>query len=362
LLKEAIIDLNALEHNLQYVRKLVPNSNIIAVIKADGYGHGILNIAKTINTVDAFAVACIDEAVELRQAGIRTPILLLGGFLKNEELKLINSYDLMTVIHSQYQIDILKKYQAIKPLFTWLKIDTGMGRLGFKPLETKKVWHELSMIKSVAKPIRLMTHMACADELNNNMTNYQCELFYDCTKGIKTEHSIANSASILAWKNTHSKWVRPGIMLYGCSPFTENQKNSELKPVMQLQSKIIAIKHYNKGDSIGYGSSYICPEAMPIAIVAIGYGDGYPRNAPSGTPVLINNKLASLVGRVSMDMITIDLRQNPQASIGDNVVLWGKNLSVNTIAQYTGTIGYELLTKITARVKKNVISCNTIRR
>jgi len=366
---EASIDLDALAANLCQVRRNAPGSRIVAVIKANGYGHGMTRVARALHQADAFAVASIDEALVLRGAGIDHPILLLEGFFDHDELALIQQYRLSVVLHQEQQLQALENLQqqnpgrqqhAQEPIRVWLKIDTGMHRLGFRPELAASVYARLKQCPHVASTITLMTHLANADDRQDDTTARQAELFYktEATIGSANEfhHSIANSAGILAWPQTHfseyQSWVRPGIMLYGVSPFINSTASEhDLQPVMTLRSCLIAIHQCRAGETIGYGGSWQCPEDMPVGIVAIGYGDGYPRAAATGTPVLINGQRAPLIGRVSMDMITVDLRQLPNAAIGDEVVLWGQGLPIEEVARHTGTIAYELLCGVTARVR-----------
>lgn len=350
----AHIDLKAVQHNLKQVRNLAPQQQILAMIKANAYGHGVLEVAKALSTakVDGFGVAFIDEALLLRAAGIREPIVSLEGFYNADELRIAASQQIAVVIHHVSQIEILAQTALKQPLQVWLKIDTGMHRLGFLPEEVASAHQRLSAIKSVQK-INLLTHFACPDEINNHYTREQFKLFNQLTEGYFGLRSLANSAAIMGWPQTRGEVVRPGIMLYGISPFADDEgANHNLLPVMTLQSTLIAIHSLKKGDAVGYGCTYTCPEDMPVGVVAIGYGDGYPRHAPTGTPVLVGDQIVSLIGRVSMDMITIDLRNHPKAQVGDTVTLWGKGLPLEDIAQLSGTIGYELLTQVTARVPR----------
>lgn len=354
---QAIINLAALRHNVQCVKACASRQKIMAVVKADAYGHGAVRVAQTLQPwVHAFAVCSVEEALVLRQAGIQLPVVLLEGFFSDAELHTIVDYALQPVIHCDEQVAILQASHLAKPITAWIKIDTGMHRLGFLPKQLPHVWEILRHLPHLSNPPRLMSHLACADDKQNTYTQFQYQQFVACTTEFKVEKSFANSAGIVGWPQTHFDWVRPGIMLYGVSPFintTANQQN--LRPVMQLQSELISIKHYRKGDKIGYGSSWQCPENMPIGVVAIGYGDGYPRHAPPGVPVLVNGHSVPLVGRVSMDMISVDLRHQPQAKCGDSVVLWGNGLPIEQVATQAQTIGYELLCGISQRVKRVVI-------
>ncbi len=352
---QALIDLSALRHNLQRARQAAPTQRIMAVIKANAYGHGSITVAHCLAHagVDALAVACIEEALELRAAGIALPIVLLEGFFHPDELLLIAQQHLQIVLHSPQQIDALMRTKVPRPLSVWLKLDSGMHRLGLFLDELHSSWQRLKAVPEKVSHIRLMTHLACADERNNNYTEQQCQAFYRRLNNLEAECSIANSAGILGWQCSHAAWGRPGIMLYGASPFCNTQGFEEnLKPVMHLRSALISIKHYQVGDSIGYGAAWRCPESMPVGIVAIGYGDGYPRHAPTGTPVWLNGQRVPLIGRVSMDMLAVDLRPLTHAQVGDPVELWGAGVAIDEVARLAGTITYELLTQISPRVPR----------
>ena len=339
------IDSSALQHNLQRVKALAPASKIMAVIKANAYGHGVLTAAAALEQADAFALAMPGEAIALRKAGIDKPLVVLHGFANREELQLCAEYRLQTVIHQAWQAELLGS--ADVPLDVWLKIDTGMHRLGIPLQQVDSVYRQLRDSDAVGE-IRLMTHFANADDPSHSLNNKQLEEFIKVTSQIDAERSMANSAAIVALPDSHFDWVRPGIMLYGSSPLLlRSAAELELKPVMQLESRIAAVQQVGKGESIGYGSAWRCPEDMPVGVVAIGYGDGYPRHAPAGTPVWVNGQLCPVIGRISMDSITVDLRplydQGNTVTMGERVVLWGDAPSVDTIAQHTGTIAYELL-------------------
>lgn len=298
----AILDLAALRANLQRVP--APAPHIMAVVKANAYGHGAVRVANALESgVDAFAVRCLEEALQLRQAGIKKPIVLLEGFFQSDELLEIAKQDLHIVIHTPKQFEQLLRSEVEKPVSVWLKVDTGMHRLGFAPTEIESIYKLLKQCSQVAQPIRLMSHLACADDRHDATTEEQTQIFLALAKSLNIEASLANSAGILGWPNTHMDWVRPGIMLYGVSPFADSvAKDEGLQPVMQLQSALISVKRLRKGDAIGYGATWNCPQSMLVGVVAIGYADGYPRHAPSGTPVLVNGRRVPLVGRVSMDM------------------------------------------------------------
>jgi len=347
----AVIDLNALQHNLTRVRAAAPAARVMAVIKANGYGHGLIRIARALQQADALGVASLAEGIALRDAGIEQPVLLLEGVSEAAELSLAARQRLSLMVHHASQIELLEKTALDDRLDVWLKVDTGMHRLGIPTDAFPAAWQRLQACACVADPVRLLTHLACADDRGSDMTPRQLALFAETIRGCDAECSAANSAGVLGWPDSHYHWVRPGIMLYGASPFIGDAgQDHDLQPVMTLRTRLIAINRFRKGDSIGYGATWRCPEDMPVGVAAIGYGDGYPRHAGTGTPVLVNGQRAPLVGRVSMDMICIDLRSVPTAAIGDEVELWGDHLPVEEIARCAGTIAYELLCGITMRV------------
>lgn len=351
----AVIDTAALQHNLQVAKQAAPDSRVMAIIKAHAYGHGMVQVATALHDADRLAVACLAEAIELREAGIQKPIVLLEGFNRREDIAAIARYHFEPVIHHKHQIEKLEQAGGVT-FDIWLKIDTGMHRLGFRPEHASGALSRLWPLIRAPHQLRLMTHLANADDLKDSATGLQLQAFDHVVKALppharRLDYSIANSAGILGWPQTHAAWNRPGIMLYGVSPFVHDTGvELGLKPAMQLHSEIIAVNRHRKGDTIGYGGSWACPEDMPVGVVAIGYGDGYPRHAPSGTPVLVNGKRVPLVGRVSMDMITVDLRTQPEVRIGDPVTLWGDGLGVEEVARAAQTIGYELLCGVTRRV------------
>lgn len=348
----ACIDLSALNHNFSCIKKWVAHRPVLAMIKSNGYGHGLLRVARALNAADAFGVASLDEAIALRTAGIKQPLVVMAGFFDAKELPEFIHHDLSVVVHAPQQLETLQKTPLSKPLMTWLKIDTGMGRLGFPLGQVSSVYQQLQACASVKKPLHLMTHLSDADNKDSPVTKTQMSDFMRATKDLTGLKSMANSAGILLYREALLDWVRPGIMLYGVSPLPGRSGSDEgLKPVMTLTAKLISIKHLEKGSRIGYGGAWTCPEAMPVGIVGIGYGDGYPRHAKNGTPVLVNGVLCPLVGRVSMDMVAVDLRNQPKVAVGDSVTLWGNGLPVEIIADEAGTIGYELLCNVTSRVE-----------
>lgn len=349
---QARVDLGALRHNLARARAAAPRARVMAIIKADAYGHGMLRVARALHDADAFGVARLEEALSLREAGIAQSIVLLEGVLDAAQLNAAAHQDLSLVLHHAAQVELIEHAaESLPPVKIWLKLDSGMHRLGFAPAEIPRIVQRLRHSKKVIAPLRFMTHLANADERNDATTLRQMEVFQSALTGIEGERSVANSAGILGWPQTHAGWVRPGIMLYGVSPFLNDSAEAYgLRPVMTLSSRLIALRQNKKGDAIGYGGSYVCPSDMLIGVAAIGYGDGYPRHAQTGTPVLVNGQRASLIGRVSMDMITVDLSAQPQAKVGDPVILWGEGLAAEEVAHCASTIPYELLCGVARRV------------
>lgn len=346
----AYIDQQALQQNLQRVKQLAPNTAILAMIKSNGYGHGLNTVAAQFKNANALGVACLEEAMQLRESGITTPLVVMSGFIDQEELHLFHRYQLTSIIHQSHQLDLLEKFKQQIPV--WLKVDSGMNRLGFSLQEFENNYRRICNISQVARKIGIMTHLATADS-ETAFAREQIHRFLQATKSIALPKSIANSSAILNFPESHVNWVRPGILLYGVSPLAnENAQKYGLKPVMTLKAKLIAVKKINRGDSVGYGATWQSPEDnLPIGVAAIGYGDGYPRHAISGTPTLIHKQVCPLVGRVSMDMICVDLRNAPQATVGSEVTLWGEGLPVETVARFADTVAYELLCGVTSRVK-----------
>lgn len=347
----AFIDTNALRANLRRIRELAPGRSVTAILKANAYGHGQLVVARALDDADAFGVAFLEEALELRNGGIEKPIVLLEGFFGAHELPFLERYDLWTVVHNENQVEALERAHPNRPIRVWLKIDTGLHRLGFAPEQVEAMHRRLSACKSVEQPVNWITHFACADEPDNPRTAEQLALFNRLTAGKPGLRSLCNSAGTLCWPEAHGDWIRPGVMLYGLSPLAQKVGSDHgLQPVMTLESQIIAVRHVVAGERIGYGGCYVVPADTVIGTIAIGYGDGYPRHAPTGTPVLVNGREVPVVGRVSMDMITVDLGAEPVAGVGDRAVLWGRGLPVERVAALAETIGYELLCGVTRRV------------
>ena len=349
---QAIIDLKALRFNYKLAQSIAPESKTMAIIKADAYGHGMLEIAKALaELVPAFGVATIDEALKLRTAGINNPILSLQGAFSSEEIKLAEQHSLWLMIENQQQVDALINSKISSPVKSWLKIDTGMHRLGIKPKLTTETFNQLINSPNVQNEIVISTHFARADDLDSDYTQQQIELFLKSIEGLDAPTSMANSPAILGWEQARSDWNRAGFMLYGNSPFSKpHEIADQLQPVMTLKSSIISITDVAKDEGVGYGHTWVAKRNSKIATITIGYGDGYPRHAASGTPVYINGQTAPMAGRVSMDMITVDITDIPDAKIGDEVELWGKNVAVNDVAKFSDTSAYEILTRRTARI------------
>jgi len=352
----ASINLSAIKENYLYAKSLAPSSKAIAIIKADAYGHGAIEVAKKLDEVaDAYGVSCIEEALELLNSGIdKTPILLLEGVFEKSELVLVAKHSLIVTVCNSIQLQWLLDADLNKPIDVFVKYDSGMGRLGFQDDSFIQAINLLEKSNNIGE-ITLMTHFSSADDLGSTLTTKQISNFDNTLYSEKYPASLAISAAILKWSESHREYVRPGIMLYGSSPFSEKAPLNKLTPAMTLSSFLISIKSFKAGQSIGYGSRYICKQGMQIGVVAIGYADGYPRSAIDGTPVFINGVKSKIVGRVSMDMITIDLTGVPNPQISDRVELFGENVSVDEVAKYCNTISYEILSKITKRVYKAYI-------
>ncbi|BAN35598.1 alanine racemase [Sulfuricella denitrificans skB26] len=345
---QAQIDLSALKHNLGVVRGHAPQSRTMAVIKANSYGHGMLRVAHALDTADGYAVLNVEEAVALREAGFNQTILLLEGFFSVDELPTLAEYRLASVIHCPEQIEMLEMSGLPVKLDVFLKLNSGMNRLGFRPEAFGAALQRLQAARAVGR-ITLMTHFSCADEAQGIATQLAC--FDTLAAGLDAPRSLANSAAILRYPQAHGDWVRPGIMLYGSSPFADASAASlDLKPVMTLTSAIIGVQELQVGEAVGYGAAFRAEQPARVGIVACGYADGYPRHAPTGTPVLVNGQRSRILGRVSMDMLCVDLSGIPGAGIGSPVTLWGKGLPVEEIAAAAGTISYELLCALAARV------------
>ncbi|MDA8092496.1 MAG: alanine racemase [Betaproteobacteria bacterium] len=345
---EARISASALAHNLALARQRAPGARVMAVIKANGYGHGLLRVAQALGAADGFAVLTVDEALALRAQGVAQPILLLEGLFSGTELAAARAHALSLVVHSAAQLEALETCGPGAALEVFCKINTGMNRLGFMPEALPGVVKRLTGAAAV-KRITLMTHFACADEAGG--IDPQLERFAHATAPYRLPRSLANSAALMSDPRTHGEWVRPGIMLYGVSPFAGRAGvELGLRPAMTLVSRVIAVQAVQAGERVGYGGSFEVPHAMRLGVVACGYADGYPRHAGTGTPALVDGRRTRLIGRVSMDMLCVDLTDLPSAGVGSAVTLWGEGLPVEEVAVAAGTIGYELLCALAPRV------------
>ncbi len=343
----ALIDLDALRHNYRLARELGA-ARALAVVKADAYGHGAAACALALTAeADGFAVACIEEALELRAAGIHAPILLLEGFFAADELALIAEQQLHCVVHTPAQLEAIERTALTQPLHVWLKLDSGMHRVGFTPGEYRAAHARLQASGKVAQ-IVLMSHFARADELDCPRSAEQLATFHAATAGLGGARSLRNSPALLGWPQLFpdqqpGDWLRPGIMLYGASPFAQpHEQAARLKPVMTLESQVIAVRELPAGEPVGYGARFVSTRPTRVGVVAIGYADGYPRHAPNGTPVVVDGIRTGLIGRVSMDMLTVDLTDLPQASLGSRVELWGAQVLASEVAAAAETIPYQL--------------------
>jgi alanine racemase len=348
----ATVDAAALRHNLARVRAYAPDRRVVAAIKADAYGHGALQAAAALADADAFAVATVDEALQLRWGGVRHPLIVLSAALDAEDFAICAEHKLQAVVYDAAQLEALADHGG-RGLAVWIKLDTGMHRLGFPVEEAPAVQRRLTAIPEIGC-VGWMTHLACADDPANPATDLQVRRFDTALSDLPGERSIANSAGIVAWPNTYADAdnVRPGIMLYGGSPLLRHDGlDFDLRPAMTLTAPLVTRKQVAAGEPIGYGATWHAPEDMPIGVIAIGYGDGYPRHASNGTPVLLRGHRVPLVGRVSMDLINVDLRGCPDAQVGDTAVLWGEGLPADEIARGAGTIAYELFCRLTSRVE-----------
>ncbi len=345
----ATISASAFAHNLAIARRQAGDSKIWAVIKANAYGHGLLRAARALEGADGFAILDLEEAARLRDGAVRKPLLMLEGFFKPQDVPLLAEYGLTPVIHNLEQVEMLEKAKLASPIDCYLKVNSGMNRLGFTVDNVRLAWNALHAHAGV-RSITMMTHFADADGPTGVVP--QLEWFSSIVQPFEAPRCVANSAALLRYPaQARAAWVRPGIMLYGCSPFADQSADAlGLKPAMTLTTEIIAIQNLQAGERVGYGLSYEAAGEMTIGIVACGYADGYPRHAPSGSPVLVSGQRVRTIGRVSMDMIAVDLSEVPEAYIGTPVTLWGEGLSCDEVAAAAGTLSYELLCKLAPRV------------
>jgi alanine racemase len=344
----ATISASALAHNLRVARSHAGAAKIWAVIKANAYGHGLERAARALREADGFAVLDFQEAARLRVARVDKPILMLEGFFTPQDIELLAQYSLTPVVHHAGQVEMLRRAPPAAPIDVYVKVNSGMNRLGFA-LDGLRANLDALRALPCLKTVTMMTHFADADGASG--VRAQLDWFHDLTKDFEAPRSLANSAALIRFPETRADWVRPGIMLYGCSPFTDRSAAAlGLRPAMTLSSEVIAVQRLQAGERIGYGFSYEAAGDMTIGVVACGYADGYPRHAAAGTPVLVNGRRARIVGRVSMDMITVDVSDIADARIGAPVTLWGEGLSADEVAASAGTLSYELLCALAARV------------
>ncbi|MFT3905356.1 MAG: alanine racemase [Steroidobacteraceae bacterium] len=346
------IDTQALRANLAILRQRAPRSRVMAVIKANAYGHGLVSTALALAEADAFAVARIEEAVQLRAAGVRQPLLLLEGVYGREQLLEAAALQADLVVHNPLQLALLQEYRGAHRFSLWVKIDTGMNRLGFRPEQFAAVWQRLQQLTPAPLQLRAITHFSRADELDSDASAAQLARFWPLVQSLGVELSIANSAGILAHPASHVHWVRPGLALYGVSPFADRIGSQlGLKAAMTLESTVLTLREVAAGESVGYGARWRATRPSRVAIVAGGYGDGLLCSLPDGAPVLVNGRRARLVGRVSMDMSAVDVTDLEHVpAVGDAVELWGHQLPVEEVARHAGTIPYELLCAVSQRV------------
>ncbi|MCP4432746.1 MAG: alanine racemase [Gammaproteobacteria bacterium] len=350
----AIIDLNAIRHNYALLKENSGGKRLIAVVKADAYGHGATEVAKALPHADAFAVAAVREAVALREADIQQKVLVLGGFIRADELQICVNYKLDPVIHQFDHLQYLQNCNSLDGLQVWVKIDSGMGRLGYQPERVAEVLDQLDQLTALG-PVRLMTHLANADDVDSDFSEKQLQAI-NALQLHGYEWGIANSAGILGWPDAHNIWARAGIAMYGANPLSDRKKKFvDLKPAMQMKSRVLAINPHKQGDVIGYSSTYTCSRDMVIAVIATGYADGYPRLKVETAQVSINGQLCDIVGRVSMDMITVDVTALEAINVDDEVTLFGGQPHVNDIADCSQTIAYEVLCNVGGHVKREYI-------
>ena len=353
----ALIDTAALRHNLGTIRAYAPGAKVMAVVKANAYGHGLVSTALALADADAFAVARLEEGIVLRSAGVRAPIVLLEGVFSAEQLAEAAHHGFELVVHDPLQLKLLEAHRGLERFIIWIKVDTGMNRLGFRAEAFPDALARLRGLTVPALELRLMTHLARADERDVWMTREQVAAFdravtaAGCSGANRLASSIGNSAGVLGWPSAHGDWVRPGLALYGVSPFTgETADQHGLRPVMTLETTVITVREVKQGETVGYAGAWRAQRDSAIAILAAGYGDGLPRHLENGTPVQIAGARYPLVGRVSMDMIAVDVTGAAKVVTGNKAVIWGQGLAVEEIARHADTVPYELLCGVSQRV------------
>ena len=347
----AITDMSAMRSNLALARTMMPGARVWAVVKADAYGHGLGNAFKAFEQADGLSLVELDRAIMLRELGWQKPLMMMEGMFSFDEVDTFQRYQLQPVIHNQAQLDMLQ-HASGAPLHVHLKVNSGMNRLGFAPAQVQQAYQRLQAMP-VVSGISLLTHFANAENPSASLTpQLQLQRFQECTEGITAELSLSNSAAVLLRSQIQCDWIRPGVMLYGGTPGAATAQSFGLKPAMTLQSELISVQQLQPGDSVGYGSVFTADKAMRIGIVACGYADGYPRHAPTGTPILVNGVRTRVLGRVSMDMLSVDLSEILDAEIGSKVILWGDGLPIDEVAAAAGTIGYELMCAVAPRVRR----------
>jgi alanine racemase len=348
----ARISLSALRHNLQVAKNKASKARVWAVVKANAYGHGLARAVQAFATADGLALIEPDAAFRLREMGWQKPILLLEGFFDAADLPLVAKHRINVAVHCNEQIAMLEQASLSQPVDIHLKMNSGMNRLGFTPTQYEAAYARLRALPAIGR-ITLMTHFANADDALNPGLPLAVQLrrFHEATQGLEGERSLANSAAVLMHPDAIGDWVRPGIMLYGATPGGGTAEEFGLRPAMTLTSEIIGIQHIQAGEAVGYGSRFIADKPMTVGMVACGYADGYPRHAPTGTPILVNGRKTRLIGRVSMDMLNVDLTDIPGAAVGSPVILWGEGMPIDEVATAAGTLGYELMCAVAPRVR-----------
>jgi alanine racemase len=357
-LLRALIDTAALRHNLGTIRAHAPGVKVMAVVKANAYGHGLVSTALALADADSFAVARLEEGIALRSAGVRTPIVLLEGVFSSEQLAEAAQRGFELVVHDPLQLELLEAHRGAERFVLWIKMDTGMNRLGFRPEAFATAYARLAALPVPALELRAMTHLARADELEQTMTREQVATFEKALAAAglmsgaqRITTSIGNSAGTLGWPAAHGNWVRPGLALYGVSPFAgQSAERHGLKPVMTLETTVLTVREVKRGETVGYAGAWRAERDSSIAILAAGYGDGLPRHLENGTPVLVGGARYPLVGRVSMDMIAVDITGSQRIGTGQKAIIWGDGLPVEEVARHAETIPYELLCGVSQRV------------